>query len=201
MRGEIVTPGEIVADNKIRMHNAFSQNGKTYSSVLGIKDERTNEIVSLEGVWDPRPEDSVVGIVSEDRGKVYIIDLSYFGRAILVPGKYEKYELNPGDIINAIIKDIEGKKTVVLKDARVLKGGTILSIKPKKIPRVIGKKSTMIRQIAEATGSHIVVGMNGLIWLSGGNMQLATETLLKIEREAHLSGLTETIKNFLDEKK
>ncbi|MGD0510363.1 MAG: KH domain-containing protein [Candidatus Micrarchaeaceae archaeon] len=201
MRGEIVTPGEIVADNKIRMHNAFSQNGKTYSSVLGIKDERTNEIVSLEGVWDPRPEDSVVGIVSEDRGKVYIIDLSYFGRAILVPGKYEKYELNPGDIINAIIKDIEGKKTVVLKDARVLKGGTILSIKPKKIPRIIGKKSTMIRQIAEATGSHIVVGMNGLIWLSGGNMQLATETLLKIEREAHLSGLTETIKNFLDEKK
>ena len=190
-----------MADNKIRMHNAFSQNGKTYSSVLGIKDERTNEIVSLEGVWDPRPEDSVVGIVSEDRGKVYIIDLSYFGRAILVPGKYEKYELNPGDIINAIIKDIEGKKTVVLKDARVLKGGTILSIKPKKIPRVIGKKSTMIRQIAEATGSHIVVGMNGLIWLSGGNMQLATETLLKIEREAHLSGLTETIKNFLDEKK
>ncbi len=59
----------------------------------------------------------------------------------------------------------------------------------------------MIRQIAEATGTHIVVGMNGLIWLKDGNITLATEALLKIEREAHLSGLTETIKNFLEEKK
>ena len=201
MKGEIVTPGEVVAERKMRARNAFAQNGMTYSSVLGIRDSDSNEIIALEGVWDPRPEDSVVGIVSEDRGKVYIIDLSYFGRAILVPGKYDKYELKPGDIINAIIKDIEGKKTVVLKDARVLKGGTILGIKPKKIPRVIGKKSTMIRQIAEATGSHIVVGMNGLIWIDGGNMQLATDTLLKIEREAHLSGLTETIKKYLDENK
>lgn len=201
MKGEIVTPGEVVSEGKIKIHNSFSQNGKTYSDVLGIKDDATNEIVPLEGVWDPRPDDSVVGIISEDRGKVFMVDLSYFGRAILVPGKYDKYEFAPGDVINAIIKDIEGKKTVVLKEARQLKGGTILAIKPKKIPRVIGKKSTMIRQIAEATGSHIVVGMNGLIWLSGGNMQLATQTLLKIEREAHLSGLTETIKIFLEEKK
>lgn len=198
---EIVTPGELVSENQTRTHNTFTSNGKTYSSVLGIKDERTNDIIPLEGVWNPRVDDSVVGIVEEAKGKVYIIDLSYFGKALVIPGKYDKYEFNAGDVINAVIKDVENKKTVVLGDPRVLKGGTILSIKPKKIPRVIGKKSTMIRQIADATGTHIVVGMNGLIWLNSGNITLATEALLKIEREAHLSGLTDTIKNFLEERK
>ena len=41
---------------------------------------------------DPRIEDSVIGIVAEVKPKVFIIDLSYFGRALLIPGKYDKYE-------------------------------------------------------------------------------------------------------------
>ena len=132
---------------------------------------------------------------------MYIVDLSFFGRALLIPGKYDKYEFKPGDVISALIKDIEGKNTIILNDPKQLEGGTILSIKPKKIPRVIGKKSTMVRQIAEYTGTHIVVGMNGLIWLKDGNITLATEALLKVERDAHLSGLTDAIKNFLENKK
>lgn len=197
----IVTPGDIVSEGATRAPNTFVAQGKTYSSVLGIVDERTKEVIPLEGVWNPRKDDSVVGIISEVKAKVYIVDLAYFGRALLIPSKYDNYELQPGDIINAIIKDIEGKKTIILTDPRQLKGGTVLSIKPKKIPRVIGKKSTMIRQIAESTGSHIVVGMNGLVWLNGGNIALATEALIKIEREAHVSGLTDMIKNFLEERK
>lgn len=197
---EIVTPGDMVSEKAIRAPNTYISDGRTYSKVLGIKDDKS-QIIPLEGVWIPRVDDSVIGIVSEVKAKVYIIDISYFGRALLIPGKYDNYEFETGDVINAIIKDVEAKKTIILTEPQKLDGGTILSIKPKKIPRVIGKKSTMIRQIADATGTHIIVGMNGLIWLNGGNLVLATEALLKIEREAHLSGLTDTIKNFLDEKK
>jgi exosome complex component RRP4 len=198
---DIVTPGEVVSQTSSRGRNTYTSKGKTYSNVLGIKDDSTNEVIALEGVWEPRAEDSIIGIVTEVKAKVYILDLSYFGRALLIPSKFDNYEFEVGDVINAMIKDVEGKKTIILKDPQQLKGGTILSIKPKKIPRVIGKKSTMIRQIAEVTGTHIVVGMNGLIWMSGGNVSLATAALLKIEREAHLSGLTETIKNFLETNK
>lgn len=198
---DIVSPGEVVSDGAVRMHNAFVSNGKTYSKVLGILDEKANSIIPLEGAWDPRVDDSVVGVISEEKGKIYIVDVSYFGRAILVPSKYDSYKFNIGDIINAVIKDIESRNTIVLKDPTLLKGGTVLSIKPKKIPRVIGKKSTMIRQIADSTKTNIVVGMNGLIWLDGGNITLATKALLKIERDAHLHGLTAAIKEFLEEKK
>jgi len=200
MMRDIVTPGDMVFETAIRAPNTYISEGKTYSKVLGIKDDKS-QIIPLEGVWTPRVDDSVIGIVSEVKAKVYIIDISYFGRALLIPSKFDNYEFETGDVINAIIKDVEAKKTIILTEPQKLNGGTILSIKPKKIPRVIGKKSTMIRQIAEATGTHIVVGMNGLIWLNGGNITLATEALLKIEKEAHLSGLTDTIKNFLDEKK
>jgi len=164
-------------------------------------EESTNEVIPLEGTWDPRVDDVIVGIVKETKSSVYIIDLSYFGKALLIIGKYDKFEYNNGDIISAVIKDVEGKNTIILTEPRLLEKGTLINIRPKKIPRVIGKKSTMIRQIAEATGTHIIVGMNGLIWMDGGNLTLATETLLKIEREAHLSGLTEKIKNYLDSKK
>jgi exosome complex component RRP4 len=197
----IVTPGDLISEGIIRTGNTFVSGGKTYSKVLGIYENNSHDVVPLEGVWNPRTEDSIVGIVSEAKAKVYMVELSYFGKALLIPGKFDKFDFEPGDMLNAIISEVENKKTIILKDPRKLEGGTILSIKPKKIPRVIGKKSTMIKQIADSTGSHIIVGMNGLIWLSGGNITLATEAILKIEREAHTSGLTEAIKNFLDEKK
>ncbi|HIH49944.1 MAG: KH domain-containing protein [Candidatus Micrarchaeaceae archaeon] len=198
---DMIIPGDMVSDKPLRIANGFIQNGKTYSKVLGVYDAAERTIIPLEGSWMPRLEDSVVGIITEARPKVYIVDLSYFGRALLIPGKYDRYEFQPGDIISALIKNIEGKNTIILEDPKPLEGGTILSIKPKKIPRVIGKKSTMVRQIAEYSGTHIVVGMNGLIWLKDGNIALATEALLKVEREAHLSGLTDTIKNFLEKNK
>lgn len=197
----IVTPGELISEDKIIARNTFTQNGKTYSKVLGIYEDSAGEIIPLEGAWNPRTEDVVVGIVEEIKNKIYIVNLAYFRRSLLIPGKYDTYELSNGDMISAVIKDVEDNNTIILTDPRVLRGGTILQIKPKKIPRVIGKKSTMIRQIAESTGTHIIVGMNGLIWMNGGNLTLATETMLKIERDAHLSGLTEMIKKFLDERK
>jgi len=201
MMRNIVIPGELVQETPVRKPNTYVSNGKTYSKILGMLDESTKEIIPLEGAWDPRVNDSVVGIVSEVKNKVYIIDLSYFGKSLLIASKYDRFELEVGDMISAIIKDIEGKSTIILNDAQQLKGGTVLSVKPKKIPRIIGKKSTMIKQIADSTGSHIVVGMNGLIWLKDGDVALATEAILKIEREAHTHGLTDSIKNFLIEKK
>jgi exosome complex component RRP4 len=198
---ELVMPGDMVSEKPMRIGNGFIQNGKTYSKVLGIYEENSRDIIPLEGTWSPRVDDSVVGIIAEVKPKVYIVDLYYFGRALLIPGKYDKYEFECGDMISAVIKDIEGKNTIILIEPQKLDGGTIIEIKPKKIPRVIGKKSTMIRQIAEATSAHIIVGMNGLIWMKGGNTMLATEALLKIEREAHIQGLTESIRIFLEDKK
>lgn len=194
----IVTPGEIIANSPMRINNAYVENGKTYSKILGMYEPNSRGIVPLEGVWQPTNMDTVVGIISEVKAKVYIVELSYFGRSLLVPGKFDMYSFSKGDIIEAKIKEVEGRRTVVLEQAKLLEGGKLIKIKPKKVLRVIGKKDTMISQIASMTKSEIVIGMNGLIWLRGGNINLAIEAILKVEREAHTTGLTESIKKFLE---
>jgi exosome complex component RRP4 len=196
----IVLPGEQISEKPIRVENGFTQDGKAYSKILGLYENQDREVVPLEGVWEPHIGDTVVGIISESKNKVYGVDLSYFKRSILVTSKFDRYEFMYGDIVEAAIKDIEGNKTIILEEPKLLKGGMLLKIKPVKIPRVIGKQNTMVKQIIEATQSEIVVGVNGIIWINGGNDTLAIEAILRIENEAHVPGLTERIKRMLETK-
>jgi len=55
--------------------------------------------------------------------------------------------------------------------------------------------------IKQATGCRIIVGQNGIAWIQSEDPameHLAVETIKKIEREAHISGLTDRIKSFLE---
>ena len=200
---DIVVPGDMIYDKPIRMENAFVENGKTYSKILGILEKEKGVLVPLEGSWRPRIGDTVIGIVTESKGKVYIVDLSYFGRAILI-GSMDRFEgrmepMKEGDMIEARVKDIEDSNTIILAYPKVLNGGTFISIKPIKVPRIVGRNDTMIRQIADLTGTYIIVGKNGMVWMRGGDIALATLAIRKIENEAHTSGLTERIKKMLEE--
>ena len=79
------------------------------------------------------------------------------------------------------------------------KGGIIVDIAPTKVPRLIGKKGSMINMIKDKTKCKIVVGQNGLVWIKGkpDMEQLTKDTIKLIEAEAHTSGLTNKIKNKL----
>ena len=87
---------------------------------------------------------------------------------------------------------------------RKLIGGKIIQICAVKVPRVIGKQGSMVGMIKDATGCQIIVGQNGRIWVSGKNPEdelLATRAIALIEEKAHISGLTEVVKQFLDSNK
>ncbi|MDE1833275.1 MAG: hypothetical protein KGH58_02550 [Candidatus Micrarchaeota archaeon] len=198
---QIIVPGEVVSQSQARMDNAYVENGKTYSKVMGLYDEEHKSVIPLEGPWKPRIDDAVIGIVSEEKNKVYEVDLGFFGRTLLIVGKFDRESYKVGDIIEATIKDIEDRKTIILTRARPLEGGTVLAVKPAKVARVIGKANTMVKQISEAAKTYIIVGMNGMIWMRGGNIALATEAIRKIEAEAHISGLTERIRLMLEQNK
>jgi exosome complex component RRP4 len=84
---------------------------------------------------------------------------------------------------------------------RKLSGGRIINVTPHKVPRIIGKNGSMISMIKDATRCQIVVGQNGVIWISGEpeNEIIAVETIRKIESESHKSGLTDEISKHLEE--
>jgi exosome complex component RRP4 len=82
--------------------------------------------------------------------------------------------------------------------------GQILKVTPTKIPRVIGRKGSMISTIKQETGCNIILGVNGVVLITGKTLedeQLAMRAILKIEEESHTSGLTDRIAKMLKEEK
>jgi exosome complex component RRP4 len=194
----IVVPGELLANSPQRIEFAFVEDGKTYSSVLGLFDEANPRVIPLEGAYMPAQYDIIIGIIDEVKFAGYNVDINSPYRGFL-SAKDSRYEYKLGDVISAKIVEVDEVKNVDLEGARALRNGEIIEISSAKIPRVIGKQNSMLDMIREATKSEIFVGKNGRIWIREGNSALAARTILKVEKEAHTIGLTERISAFLRE--
>ena len=84
-----------------------------------------------------------------------------------------------------------------------LRGGRIIEINPNHIPRVIGRKGSMLNKIKKATDTKITVAQNGLVWIKGENSEneeLVVETINMITKQAHTNGLTDRVSAFLSDK-
>jgi exosome complex component RRP4 len=68
------------------------------------------------------------------------------------------------------------------------------------VPRVIGKKGSMIKLLKQMTKCEITVGQNGNIWIKGERQMedIVERAIFKIDQEAHIPGLTDRIKKILE---
>jgi len=194
----IILPGELIFNGVKRLNHTYVSNSKTYAAIVGMYDEEHGTLIPLEGVWLPNIGENVVGVVASERNSVYKVMLTDFVEGLIILDRYSREHFSVGGVVRATISEVERKNRVILERYGVLKGGILLNIKPVKIPRVIGRGDTMIKQLTDLTGSQIVVGRNGLVWINRGNVDLAISALIKIENEAHTSGLTERIKQMLE---
>jgi exosome complex component RRP4 len=84
----------------------------------------------------------------------------------------------------------------------VLEGGMILDVSPAKIPRIIGRRGSMINMINDHLRIDSVVGQNGRIWIKTSDvhkLRLAIKAFKMIEAQAHTSNLTDRINKMLSE--
>lgn len=196
----LMVPGEKLFDEPRKINGTYVENGATYVSTVALFDNERKNFAVLEGGGMPRIEDIVIGTITGSRNRVYSIELSYFGKGLLIEGKYEKYSFNDGDIISARIKDIEYGKTVILVQPRTLIGGTIINMKLARIPRFIGRENTMVNMVSELTKTKIIVGKNGSIWIKGENEDIVMSAIEMVEKESHVSGLTDKVKEMIEKK-
>ena len=213
---KIVLPGDKIADQAVRMENAVVEGGKTYATVIGMLDEEKGTFVPLESVWYPRHGDFVIGIVENAKNNVYTVAMNSPFKGLILPerrpfgrdrdrggyrGNQERQEeMQMGDIVSAFIKDVKRESDqiiTILERPRKLSGGKATVVRPSKVPRIIGKANTMLRQLEDGTKCTILVGMNGVVWMKGGNVPLALKAIAKIQEEAHINGLTERISAML----
>ena len=210
---DLVIPGQVLSDDDYYSgRGTFRENGKVCSSLLGRVSLRNKNIrvVPLKSKYVPKKGDVVIGKVNDVRFSMWDIDINspYSGilPAFEVFGR-EKKDLNRvydvGDVLFLRVVDVDEIKKAKLglkgRGMGKFKGGILVEISPTKVPRLKGKKGSMINMIKEKTGCKIVVGQNGLVWVKGDvEMEhLTREVILLIEEEAHTSGLTNKIKNKL----
>jgi exosome complex component RRP4 len=114
--------------------------------------------------------------------------------------------LDIGDTIVAKIVDLDRSRTPILsimgRDLGKVRDGFIINITPSKIPRLIGKKGSMINMILRETRCQVTIGQNGKILINGRNRddeELVVKVINKIDSEAHTSGLTNRIQEYFKE--
>ncbi|MDP6671218.1 MAG: exosome complex protein Rrp4 [archaeon] len=200
---KIVVPGDLVTEQRTRLgSHVFTENGKVYSDALGLvyEDRDSAAVVPLRGKYIPRRGDIIVGIVESEKFSVYGVAINSI-YASYVSKQEVRDRLKRGAVISAKVFDVNEINEAKMEDLRVFYGGEILSVTPVKIPRVIGKSGSMLAQLKDGTGCNILVGRNGWIWAKGGDTKLLKEALDLIEREAHLSNLTNKVGDFLRKKK
>jgi exosome complex component RRP4 len=218
---EITAPGEVLAEGMDYLpgQGTYRDNDKIRASRVGLVmvDGRAVKLIPLSGRYMPKRGDTIIARVKEIliSGWMLDIDAAYHAMLSMKDGSSEYIARGAdltqyytfGDHIVCKIINVTTQKLVDVTmkgpGLRKLFGGRIIHINTHKVPRVIGKKGSMVSMVKQATGSKIIVGQNGVTWIQNDDpkMELLTvETIRKIAAEAHISGLTDRIKEFLEKK-
>ncbi|MCS7121485.1 MAG: exosome complex RNA-binding protein Rrp4 [Archaeoglobaceae archaeon] len=215
---KIVLPGDLVATNsKVAGQGTYVENGKVYAKYLGLldKDETQVRVIPLKGKYIPTAGDMVVGITKEVTANGWFVNINSPYQAFLPLMENPEYKSNKkpnevldiGDAIIARVLNVDPnmKVTLTMKDkmCHPIRLGRIVAINPARVPRVIGKKGSMIKMLKNELGIQIVVGQNGLIWLNGDakKISIVEEAIYMIEEEAHTEGLTDRVAEFIKRRK
>ncbi|RLE57767.1 MAG: RNA-binding protein [Thermoprotei archaeon] len=220
---QLVLPGELLAEgNYVPSGAAYAEGNKIYASAVGLAELREKNIVhviSLSSVYTPRVGDVVVGKVIEIGLTGWYVDINapYLAflpvseattRFVDIAKENLANILNRGDVVVAkvLIADVTRENLVIsIKEGGKLgrkREGTLIEIDPAKVPRVIGRKGTMINLIKSSLECDIIVGQNGWILIQGKSLEdelFVARLIKKIERESHVPGLTERIRKLIEE--
>jgi exosome complex component RRP4 len=219
---QLVTPGEMLAEGDyLPGENTYVQEGKIYAQRIGLvdADNKKVNVVALRAFYVPKMGDIIIGTVLEVGFNGWTVDIKSPYTALLRasdvlsrPFKPQNDELsavlNAGDLIVAKIASYDRahdpQLTVGEPGLGKITRGQILHVTPTKIPRVIGRKGSMISMIKQETGCQIILGLNGVVLVTGKTLEeeeLAITAIKKIEDESHTSGLTDRITQLLKENK
>lgn len=221
-RRQLVTPGDLLAEGDyVAGENTYKEDGKVYATRIGLVDyeDKKISVVALRAFYIPRVGDTVIGTVVEVGFSGWTVDINSPYLALLKasdvlsrPFKPQKNDLTEvldvGDLVVAKIVSYDRTHNPQLSVNEPGLGkitrGQIVRVTPTKIPRIIGKKGSMISMIKQETECHIILGHNGVILITGKSVEdeeLAMMAIHKIEEESHTTGLTDRISQLIKKEK
>ncbi len=217
---EVVVPGEVIARGMefLPSEGTYRKEKEILANQTGllVVEGKVLKTIPLAGVYMPKKNDVVIGRVIDILLTGWRFDINSPYSAVL-PLKDATFDyIKKGadlttyfDLDEYVVCKIVQVTSQNLVDVSMkgpglkkLTGGRILKVNPAKVPRIIGKRGSMLSMLKQATGCQIIVGQNGLIWMNGESEAeaVAVQTIRKIEREAHTPGLTERVQQYLEER-
>ncbi|MFH1182617.1 MAG: exosome complex RNA-binding protein Rrp4 [Candidatus Woesearchaeota archaeon] len=214
----VVVPGEELAEGMdyLPTEGTYREGEKIISSRLGLVtvEGRLIKLIPLSGKYLPKRGDTIIGHVIDITLNGWRIELNSAYSALLTMkeatsefitrGADLTRYFNFGDYLVTKITNVTSQNLVDVTmkgpGLRKLGEGRIITVMPNKVPRIIGKQGSMVSMVKTATGCRIIVGQNGVVWIQGTPQSeiIAVDAIRKIEREAHIAGLTDRMKEFLE---
>jgi len=215
---KVVIPGEIIAKADYLPGEGTEKREEGIVALkfgLAEESDKLVKVIPLSGVYQPRRGNVVIGNVENLTFNGWMININTPQGAFLslmeVPRYVNKDNLeevmNIRDMVVAKIVGFNKRGIDLTINARglgKLEDGLIIEINSNRVPRIIGKEGSMINIIKEETNCRITVGQNGLIWISGNNIEdeiLAKKAIQFIAEKSFVSGLTDEVKKWFEERK
>ena len=130
-----------------------------------------------------------------------------FGRDFSAHADELATKLRTGDLVAARIANFDRTRDPLVsisdRDLGKIDSGVLMEISPSKVPRLIGKKGSMIQMIEEATDAAITIGQNGWVVVSCESPEgllKAKKAIQMVNEQAHVANLTDQVKEMLDKK-
>jgi exosome complex component RRP4 len=217
---QIVIPGDLLAENGYQAGlNTYKVENKIYAYTVGLIEIKGNriDIIPIHGCYVPKVGDMVIGKIIDYGSNMWAVDINSPYLGVLTVSEALSKPINPfkdnilkylniGDFIKAKVvafdKTRDAALTVKEQGLGKISKGFIITIEPTKIPRVIGRKGSMLTTLKNKLSGHIEVGKNGRIWIIPKRQEdsfIYVKILKKIEEEAHISGLTDRVAKYINE--
>src|SRR5918911_1496480 len=214
-----VVPGDKIIEGNFRpLMNVIKVGNSIIATRIGIAETGREgvKVIPLSGIYIPRVNDIVIGKIIDHSSLSWEVDVNscfsahlpaqeVFGRDFSPARDDMGRQLAIGDLITARIIAFDRTRdpmlTVQDRDLGKIPRGELLRISATRVPRLIGKRGSMIQTIEQATQTRVLIGQNGIVVVTGRTsegVKLAVRAIKMVEEEAHTANLTQRIKALLN---
>lgn len=218
-RRKYVIPGDVVTSGPYRPEQNVTLEGrKIISTAVGVSEifDDSVKVIPLAGKYNPNINDLVIGMIKSHTSLSWELDINscyvgflpasdVFGRDFSAHADELTTKLKQGDLVAARIANFDRTRdplvTISDRDLGKIESGELVKIAPNKVPRLIGKRGTMIQAIETATSAVITIGQNGWIVVACNNIDgllKAKMAIRMVNEKAHSVNLTEQVKEALE---
>ncbi len=223
---KIVIPGMVI-DKNIRVNKIgdyiIRDNRGLIPMLLGVIQYTRNmvDLIPYKNVYKPNKGDYVIGVVVSYAPNGWVLDIGSYTKAFLSASEMitnrrfdprrdelSKY-LSIGDVVGVKISDVRrlGYFGVTLraspedKDKKFgrIKNYYMIKVTTTKLPRIIGKKGSMIKLMKQKIKGDLIIAQNGVILFKGSyeDYLLLKKIVSLIAAKTFASGLTDTVADIL----